>query len=152
MKIQEYLNEMRRDFYLRHGYEFGFTESQSEAHFDLTTQAAMQYLQGLAMGGKMGEMQGMLKGGADAIKESTYYTELLKKCTDSYYGLKDWDEEDKNQLASTALAFAMNGLKERFEQGGYSNDTNGILQFVGLDSGVMGMLGKVGGFFGKFKR
>ena len=47
MKIQEYLNEIKKEFHLRHGFEFGFTESQSEAHFDLTTQAAMQYLQGL---------------------------------------------------------------------------------------------------------
>lgn len=151
MKLQEHLKEIGKEFHLRHGYEFNFTEGQSEAHFDLTTQAAMQYLQGLAMSGKVGELQNLFKGGSDAVKNSSYYQELIKKCTDSYYAL-DWNMERKTQLAETALGFAMNGLKQRFEEGGYSNDLQGVLKFVGLDSGMMGMLGKVGGFFGKFKK
>lgn len=151
MKIQEYLNEIRKEFHLRHGFEFGFTESQSEAHFDLTTQAAMQYLQGLAMSGKINELQEMVKGGADVAAASSYYQELIDKCVQSYYGL-DWDEDRKKQLAQTALATALQGLKQRFVDGGYTNDTAGVMKFIGLDSGVMGMLGKVGGFMNKFRK
>ncbi|MBL7813140.1 MAG: hypothetical protein JNL57_13040 [Bacteroidetes bacterium] len=151
MKLQEYLKEIAKDFHLRHGFEFGFTESQSEAHFDLTTQAAMQYIQGLAMSGKMGELQNMFSSGADAIKGSSYYQELMQKITDTYYGL-DWTADKKQQLAETALAFALNGLKQRFEAGGYSNDLQGVLSFIGLDGGMLGLLGKFGGLFSKFRR
>jgi hypothetical protein len=151
MKIQEYLKEISKEFYLRHGAEFGFSQSQSEAHFDLTTQAAMQYIQGLAMSGKMGELQNMFSAGAETIQNSVYYTELMKKITDSYYAL-DWDESRKNNLASTALAFALNGLKDRFVAGGYTADMQGVMKFIGLDSGLLGMVGKVGGFFSKFKK
>lgn len=151
MKIQEHLNDIRKEFHLRHGFEFGFTESQSEAHFDLTTQAAMQYLQGLAMSGKINELQEMVKGSADVSAASSYFNELIDKCAASYYAL-DWDNDRKKQLAQTALAFAIQGLKQRFEEGGYSNDTAGVLKFIGLDSGVLGMMGKVGGFFSKFKK
>ncbi len=151
MKIQEYLKEISKEFHLRHGFEFGFTEGQSEAHFDLTTQAAMQYIQGLAMSGKMGELQNMFSGGAEAVKNSSYYNELMNKITDSYYAL-DWEPEKKQQLAETALGFALNGLKKRYDEGGYSQDMAGAMKFIGLDSGVMGMVGKVGGFLSKFKK
>lgn len=147
MKIQEYLNEMKTQFHLRHGYEFGFEPSQSEAYFDLTSQAAMSYIQGLAMSGKIGEIKDMVAGGEEAVKNSSYYQELLAKITESYYGL-DWDTERKNKLAQTTLGFIIEGLKNRFEEGGYSKDLQGVLQFAGLDSGVLGMLGKMGGMFG----
>lgn len=152
MKLQEHLKEIGKEFHLRHGYEFNFTESQSEAHFDITTGAAMSYLQGLAMSGKIGELQNLFKSGAEALQNSSYYQELIKKCIDSYYAL-DWDEERKRHLAETALVFAIGGLKNKFEQGGYSNDMQGVLSFIGLDSGVLGMLGKAGGMFGNlFKK
>lgn len=151
MKLQEYLKEIGKEFHLRHGYEFGFTESQSEAHFDITTQVAMQHMQALAMSGKISEMQDLFKSGAEAAKASSYYQDLMKKITDSYYAL-DWEPEKKQQLAETALSFALNGLKQRFDDGGYSNDLNGVLKFIGLDSGMMGMMGKVGGFFNKFRK
>lgn len=151
LKLQEYLNEIRKEFHLRHGFEFGFTESQSEAHFDLTTQAAMQYLQGLAMSGKIGELQNMVQGGTDAMRSSSYFAELMQKCVDSYYAL-DWEKERKQQLAETALGFALAGLKKRFDDGGFSSDTAGVMKFIGLDSGLLGMMGKVGGFFNKFKK
>lgn len=151
MKLQEYLNEIRKEFHLRHGHEFGFSESQSEAHFDITTQAALQYIQGLAMSGKIGDIQNMVKGGAQNLKESSYYNELLNKCTESYYAL-DWDAEKKSHLAQTALAFALDGLKTRFAEGGYSNDLQGVLKFMGLDGGMLGMLGKMGGMFNMFKK
>ena len=78
-KLQEHLIEIRKEFHLRHGHEFGFTESQSEAHFDITTQAAMAYIQGLAMSGRMQEMQDMIKGGEDALRNSPYFEELIQK-------------------------------------------------------------------------
>lgn len=151
MKIQEYLNEIKKEFHLRHGFEYGFTESQSEAHFDLTTQAAMQYIQGLAMSGKIGELQNMLKGGGADIKNTAYYSELIQKITESYYAL-DWDAEKKKALAEQIMTFALAGLKQRFDEGGYSRDASGVMKFIGLDSGLLGMMGKVGGFFGKFKK
>ena len=150
-KLQEYLNEIRKEFHLRHSHEFGFTESQSEAHFDITTQAAMAYIQGLAMSGKIQEMQEMVKGGEDALRNSRYYDELIQKCADSYYAL-DWDAERKKQLATTALVCALQGLRERFIAGGYSNDTSGVLKFLGLDSGMLGLMGKMGGMFNMFKK
>ncbi|MBS3913909.1 MAG: hypothetical protein KG003_05385 [Bacteroidetes bacterium] len=151
MKLQEYLNEIKKEFHLRHGFEFGFTEGQSEAHFDLTTQAAMQYLQGLLMSGKMNEMQQMISSNPEALKDSTFYSDLIQKCTESYYAL-DWDYEKKKTLAETALGFAIAGLKQRFDEGGYTADSAGVMKFIGLDSGLMGMMGKVGGFFNKFRK
>lgn len=150
-KLQEHLNEIRKEFHLRHSHEFGFTESQSEAHFDITTQAAMAYIQGLAMSGKMQEMQEMIKGGQDELKGSQYYEELIQKCTDSYYAL-DWPLDRKKHLATTALFCALQGLRERFVAGGYSNDTSGVLKFLGLDSGMLGLMGKMGGMFNMFKK
>ena len=152
LKLQEYLNEIRKEFHLRHGFKFGFTEAQSEAHFDITTQTAMQYLQGLAMGGKLTEMQEMLKNGAGDMQSIPMFQELIQKITSSYYALDTWNQEQKDKLAQTALAFALAGLKKRFEEGGYSADTAGILKFIGLDSGLMGMMGKMGGLFSKFKK
>jgi hypothetical protein len=151
MKLQEYLNEIKSEFHLRHGFEFEFTESQSEAHFDLTTQAAMQYLQGLVMGGKIGELQNLLQGNQEALRESNYYTELIQKCVESFYAL-EWEQDRKKKLAETALAFAIAGLKKRFEEGGYSSDASGVMKFIGLDSSLFGMMGKVGGLFNKFRK
>ncbi len=150
-KLQEHLIEIRKEFHLRHGHEFVFSESQSEAHFDITTQAAMAYIQGLAMSGKMQEMQSMVKGGEDALRNSPYFEELIQKCSDSYYAL-DWDADRKKQLAITALAFALQGLRDRFVAGGYTNDTAGVLKFLGLDSGMLGLMGKMGGMFNMFKK
>jgi hypothetical protein len=150
-KLQEYLAEIRKEFHLRHSHEFGFTESQSEAHFDITTQAAMSYIQGLAMSGKMQEMQEMLKRGEDALRNSQYFEELIQKCADSYYAL-DWDADRKKHLAVTTLACALQGLRERFVAGGYSNDTAGVLKFLGLDSGMLGLMGKMGGMLNMFKK
>jgi hypothetical protein len=150
-KLQEHLLEIRKEFHLRHSHEFGFTESQSEAHFDITTQAAMAYIQGLAMSGKMQEMQEMIKGGQEALDNSVYHNELIQKCADSYYAL-DWDQERKKHLANTALVCALQGLRERFIAGGYSNDTSGVLKFLGLDSGMLGLMGKMGGMFNMFRK
>lgn len=150
-KLQEHLIEIRKEFHLRHGHEFGFTESQSEAHFDITTQAAMAYIQGLAMGGRMQEMQDMVKGGEDALRNSLYFEELIQKCAGSYYAL-DWDADRKRQLSVTVLTCALQGLRERFISGGYSNDTEGVLKFLGLDSGMLGLMGKMSGMFNMFRK
>jgi hypothetical protein len=150
-KLFEHLNEIRKDFHLRCGHEFGFTESQSEAHFDLTTKAAMEYVQALAMRGKMNEIQEMVKGGSEGLRQSSYYKELINKCCESYYAL-DWEHEKKSKLAETALAFALAGLQKKFVEGGYTPDTQGILKFLGLDSGMLGLMGKMGGMFNMFKK
>lgn len=151
LKLQEHLNEIRKEFHLRHGHEFSFTDSQSEAHFDITTQSAMAYVQGLAMSGKMNEIQDMVKGGEDALRNSQYFEELIQKCCDAYYAL-DWETDRKKHLAITALGFALNGLKERFVSGGYSTDTTGVLKFLGMDSGMLGLMGKMGGMFNMFRK
>jgi hypothetical protein len=150
-KLFEHLNEIKKEFHLRCGHEFGFSESQSEAHFDLTTKAAMEYLQGLAMSGKISEIQEMVKEGPEMLRQSQYYNELIDKCCGNYYAL-EWNKEDKTKLAETALAFAIAGLKQRFVDGGYSNDTQGVLKFVGLDSGMLGLMGKMGGMFNMFRK
>lgn len=150
-KLFEHLNEIRKEFHLRFGHEFGFTESQSEAHFDLTTKAAMDYLQGLAMSGKINEIQSMVKEGPESLRQSDYYRELIDKCCGNYYAL-EWDSDAKTKLAETALSFAISGLQQRFILGGYSNDTQGVLKFLGLDSGMLGLMGKMGGMFNMFRK
>jgi hypothetical protein len=111
----------------------------------------MAYIQGLAMSGKIQEMQEMIKGGQEALSKSVYLEELIQKCSDSYYAL-DWDKDRKKQLANTALVCALQGLRDRFVAGGYSNDTSGVLKFLGLDSGMLGLMGKMGGMFNMFKK
>jgi hypothetical protein len=147
MKIQGYLDEIKHDFHNRHGFEFGFDKSQSEAHFDLTTQAAMSYLQGLLMSGKISELKDLVSQGGDAMMQSEYYQSLMQKCAESYCALK-WDKEKKELLAQKALYTAFEGLREKFEAGGYEKDMKGVMAFIGLDSGMLGMLGKMGGMFG----
>ena len=147
MKIQEYLDDIKGDFHKRHGFEFGFDNSQSDAHFDLTTQSAMGYLQGLLMSGKVSELKELVSEGGDAMMESEYYQALMQKCVQSYYAL-DWDNERKELLAQKALYTAFEGLKDKFEAGGFAKDMAGVMAFMGLDSGMLGMLGKMGGMFG----
>lgn len=146
-KLQEHLNEIKSQFHLRHGFEFGFESGQSEAYFDITTQATINYGQQLAMSGKINELKDMMTGGVEAVVDSPFFQELIKKCVDSYYGLQ-WENEKKETLAKTILATVLNGLKEKFETGGYSKDVQGVMSFMGIDSGVLGMLGKMGGMFG----
>ncbi len=149
MKIKEYLNDIKGEFHATHGAKYGFDQSQSEVHFDLTVDAATSYIQSMLMSGKLSEIQGLLTQGYEAIHNSPYYKELLQKCANNYYGLT-WPAEKKEELAKDALQVILNGLKDRFDKGGYSRDAKGMMEFAGLDSGVLGMLGKVGGMFGKF--
>ncbi len=148
MKLQEYINEMKPDFHRLYGEKYQFQVAQSEAHIDLTLNACIQYVQKLAMSGKLKEIQDMATGGSDALKNSTYYAELLGNCAQSYYGL-DWDNSRKTALAEDILVFILDGLKFKFIQGGYTLDQAGVMKFLGLD---LGILGKVGGMFGRFFR
>ena len=146
MKLNEYINEFKTDFHSLEGIKFGLSESQSEAHVDLTVAAAMQYLQSLMMSGKISEIQSLASAGADALKSSPFFQELIDKCAQSYYGL-DWDNERKKALAVSILAFILDGLRQKFVAGGYEANAQGVMKFLGMD---MGILGKMGGMFGRF--
>jgi hydroxymethylbilane synthase len=51
------------------------------------------------------------------------------------------------ELAKEILAFILDGLKFRYQSGGYPQNTQGMMQFLGLDTGI---IGKMGGMFGRF--
>lgn len=148
MKLKEYIDDMKPDFQKLYGSKYEFEPSQSEVHMDLTLDAAVKYIQKLAMSGKLKEIQNMATQGASAVQDSSYYEELLQAAVDSYYGLT-WENARKKQLAQDILVFILDGLKHRFQAGGYSLDQKGVMDFLGID---MGILGKVGGMFGKFFR
>ncbi len=147
MKIQEHLNDLKGEFFIRHAFTFGFDRDKSDAHFDITTQSAMSYLQGLLMSGRVNELKDLVSKGGEAMLQSSYYQELLDKCSSSYYAL-DWEKERKEELAKAALMTAFDGLRDKFESGQYTKDMAGVMKFIGLDSGMLGMLGKMGGMFG----
>jgi len=146
LKLAEYINDMKPDFHKLYGGKYGFELGQSEAHMDLTLNATTQYLQKLLMSGKMKEIQNLAMQGSFAMKESPYYQELMQNVINTYYGLT-WDNERKTQLAEDILTFIIDGLKHRFNAGGYSMDKKGVMDFLGID---MGILGKMGGMFSKF--
>lgn len=148
MKLQGYINEMKPDFHRLYGEKYAFQISQSEAHIDLTLGAATQYLQGLALSGKLNDMQSLATQGSAAMQDSPYYKQLLQQIVNSYYGLA-WDTARKEILAKDILGFILDGLKHRYQAGGYSADRAGIMSFLGID---MGVLGKMGGMFSKFFR
>jgi hypothetical protein len=45
------------------------------------------------------------------------------------------------------LGFVIAGLKQKFEEGGHAPNAQGVMQFLGLDQGL---LGKMGSLFGKW--
>ena len=146
MKLQEIVNGIKPRFYQHGGSSFGLTESQSEAHVDLTFSAALQFLQGLMMAGKLAELKSLMSAGPEALRTSSYRAELVDKCAQSYYGL-DWPMERKRELAESVLVFLLQELQLEFQRGGYSPDAAGVMKFMGMDSGL---LGKMGGLFGKW--
>lgn len=146
MKLIEYINEFKGSFHPLEGVKFGFEPSQSEAHVDLTVNAAMSYLQGLMMSGKISEIQTLATGGPEALRDSKYFQELILQCANSYYGL-DWDIERKKVLAGSILGFVLEGLRVKFQSGGYEANAQGVMKFLGIDLGIMG---KMGSMFGKF--
>lgn len=146
MKLQEIVNGIKPRFYQQGGSSFGLTESQSEAHVDLTFSAALQFLQGLMMAGKLAELKSLMSAGPEALRQSSYRAELVDKCAQSYYGL-DWSQERKRELAESVLVFLLQELQQEFQRGGYSADVAGVMKFMGMDSGL---LGKMGGLFGKW--
>ena len=146
MKLTEYINEFKGSYQPLEGVKFGFDASQSEAHVDLTVNAAMTYLQGLMMSGKISEIQNLATGGPEVLRDSQYFQELIQQCANSYYGL-DWDIERKKVLAGSILAFVLEGLRVKFQSGGYESNAQGVMKFLGIDLGIMG---KMGGMFSKF--
>jgi hypothetical protein len=146
MKLAEYINEFKGSYHPLEGVKFGFDASQSEAHVDLTVNSAMTYLQGLMMSGKISEIQTLATGGPEALRDSQYFQELLQQCANSYYGL-DWDIDRKKVLAGSILAFVLEGLRVKFQSGGYESNAQGVMKFLGIDLGIMG---KMGGMFSKF--
>jgi hypothetical protein len=146
MRIQEYINEFKGEFYDQKGASLGLTESQCEVYVDLTVQSALQYMQSLMMSGKLKELQSLMGGGAEALQNSAYYQALISQCSNAYYGL-DWTQERKNDLAVHILGFVLGGLKAKFEAGGHPATPQGVMQFLGID---LGILGKMGGLFGKW--
>ncbi|MFM6952183.1 MAG: hypothetical protein ACKOXR_03445 [Bacteroidota bacterium] len=146
MKLQSYINDFKGEFHGHHGKTLGLTESQSEVYVDLTVQSALQYMQTLMMSGKIKELQTLMGGGAEALQNSEYYQRLIDQCVTSYYGL-DWETERKKNLAVHILGFVLAGLKAKFEEGGHPSTPQGVMQFLGID---LGILGKMGGLFGKW--
>lgn len=146
MKIQEYINEFKDQFHPQQGAMLGLTESQSQAYVDITVQSSMQYMQKLMMSGKIKELQTLMSGGADALQNSEYYQALIDQCAAAYYGL-DWEIGRKKALAVHILGFVLMGLKAKFESGGHPSTPQGVMQFLGID---LGILGKMGGLFGKW--
>jgi hypothetical protein len=146
MKLIEYINEFKGSFHPLEGVKFGFDASQSEAHVDLTVHAAMTYLQSLMMSGKVSEIQNLATAGPEALRDSQYFQDLVMQCANSYYGL-DWDMDRKKALAVSILAFVLEGLRVKFQSGGYESNAQGVMKFLGID---MGILGKMGGMFGRF--
>lgn len=146
MKLQSYINDFKGEFHGLHGKTLGLTESQSEVYVDLTVQSALQYMQTLMMSGKIKELQTLMGGGAEALQNSEYYQRLIDQCVSSYYGL-DWETDRKKNLAVHILGFVLAGLKAKFEEGGHPSTPQGVMQFLGID---LGILGKMGGLFGKW--
>ncbi|MBM3438418.1 MAG: hypothetical protein FJX91_04705 [Bacteroidetes bacterium] len=146
MKLQSYINDFKGEFHGLHGKTLGLTESQSEVYVDLTVQSALQYMQTLMMSGKIKELQTLMGGGAEALQNSEYYQRLIDQCVSSYYGL-DWETDRKKNLAVHILGFVLAGLKAKFEEGGHPSTPRGVMQFLGID---LGILGKMGGLFGKW--
>ncbi len=146
MKLIEYINEFKGSYHPIEGVKFGFDAGQSEAHVDLTVTAAMSYLQSLMMSGKISEIQSLATVGPEALRDSAYFQDLMTQCANSYYGL-DWDMERKKVLAASILAFILEGLRVKFQSGGYESNAQGVMKFLGID---MGILGKMGGMFGRF--
>ncbi|MFM7639871.1 MAG: hypothetical protein ACKO67_09120 [Bacteroidota bacterium] len=146
MKLQSYINDFKGEFHGLHGKTLGLTESQSEVYVDLTVQSALQYVQTLMMSGKIKELQTLMGGGAEALQNSEYYQRLIDQCVSSYYGL-DWETDRKKNLAVHILGFVLAGLKAKFEEGGHPSTPQGVMQFLGID---LGILGKMGGLFGKW--
>jgi len=146
MKLQSYINDFKGEFHGLQGKTLGLTESQSEVYVDLTVQSALQYMQTLMMSGKIKELQTLMGGGAEALQNSEYYQRLIDQCVSSYYGL-DWETDRKKNLAVHILGFVLAGLKAKFEEGGHPSTPQGVMQFLGID---LGILGKMGGLFGKW--
>jgi hypothetical protein len=146
--LQDVLQKLKTAFYEKAGAAEGLNADQSEVIFDTTLQGVTDQLKGLIFSGKIGELQKLVSEGADAVRESAYFKSMVENAAKQYYGL-DWDAQRKQQLAETTMAYTFNGLRDAFEASGKSKDFKGIMEFAGLDSGLLGKLGGLMGGFGK---
>lgn len=149
MKIQEYINEIKQSFFQEKSASFGLDESQTSELFDAVFNTATGTIQKLVFSGKTGELQNLVSGGAEGIKNSSYYKDLVADCASSFQGFQG-DDASKEMVAGEILQYTFEGLKNKFEEGGYTKDLNGVLSFAGLDGGLLGKLGGMFGGFGKF--
>ncbi|MFZ9755550.1 MAG: hypothetical protein ACO3DK_05905 [Bacteroidia bacterium] len=146
MRLEQLVNEIKPRYHARGGAAFGLTESQCEAHVDLTFAAALRFLQPMMMSGKLAELKSLMSAGPEAIQQSPLKAQLVEQCTQSYYGLT-WEKSRKEELALSILEFLLLELQADFQRGGYSADAAGVMKFLGMDAGL---LGKMGGLFGKW--
>lgn len=144
MKIQEYISEIQNQFFEEKGMGYGISKEESKALFDAVFNQATAYIQKWVFSGKMDELKNLVSGGAEGIRNSSYYKELVADCASKFTQLS-WEMDKKEALAGDILQYLFEGLKNKFEEGGYSKDLQGVLSFAGLDGGL---LGKLGGMFG----
>ncbi len=150
--VQEVLAELKTGFHGAIGQAEGLNADQSEVIFDTTLQGVTEQIKGLLFSGRMGELQQLITQGADAVRDSEHYKKMMASAAQTYYGL-DWDTARKEALAEKSITYTFNGLKDAFEKSGNSKDVKGIMEFAGLNSGLLGALGgMLGGMGNLFKK
>ncbi len=147
--LQEVLAGLKSGFHAHTGAAEGLNAEQSEVIFDTTLQGVTEQLKGLIFSGKISELQKLVSEGADAVRDSSYFKTMVEGAANTYYGL-DWDAARKHVLAEKTMAYTFNGLRDAFEASGKTKDFKGIMEFAGLDAGLLGKLGGLMGGFGKF--
>lgn len=150
--LQEVLASLRSGYHDSVGQAEGLNSEQSEVIFDTTLNGVTEQIKGLLFTGKMGELQQLVTEGADAVRDSEHYKKMMAAAAQSYYGL-DWDTARKEALAEKNITYTFNGLKDAFEKSGKTKDVKGIMEFAGLNSGMLGALGgMMGGLGNLFKK
>jgi hypothetical protein len=150
--LQDVLAALKSEFHGAIGQAEGLNSDQSEVIFDTTLQGVTEQIKGLLFSGKMGELQQLVTEGADALRGSEHYKKMMAVAAQSYYGL-EWETPRKEALAEKTITYTFNGLKDAFEQSGKSKDVKGIMEFAGLNAGLLGALGgMLGGMGNIFKK
>jgi hypothetical protein len=150
--LQDVLAALKKEYHGVIGQTEGLNAEQSEVIFDTTLQGVTEQIKGLLFTGKMGELQQLVTQGADVVRESEYYQKMMKSAAETYYGL-NWDSSRKEALAEKTITYTFNGLKDAFEKSGKSKDVKGIMEFAGLNAGLLGALGGMfGGMGNLFKK
>lgn len=150
--LQDVLAALKKEYHGTIGQAEGLNAEQSEVIFDTTLQGVTEQIKGLLFTGKMGELQQLVTQGADAVRDSDYYKKMMTSAAQTYYGL-DWDTAHKEALAEKTITYTFNGLKDAFEKSGNTKDVKGIMEFAGLNAGLLGALGGMfGGMSNLFKK